>query len=121
MIYLASPYSHELESIREIRFHQVCMVAAELMRQGVHVYSPIAHSHPIAMHGLRSDWQFWKAYDHEYLRWCTGMIVLTLEGWKESVGVTEEIQFMAAERKPIILLDWQERLTEEQKQILTPD
>ena len=45
MIYLASPYSHPDPSVREQRFQNACRIAAELMRSGRIVYSPVAHSH----------------------------------------------------------------------------
>jgi hypothetical protein len=47
MIYLASPYSHADDAIRAQWFDAACRAAAELMRAGHTVYSPIVHGHPI--------------------------------------------------------------------------
>lgn len=101
MIYLASPYSDPDPHVREARFRKVCAVASKLMRDGKHIFCPIAHTHPIALYGLPKDWDFWEAYDREYLEFCTEMIVVTLPGWKESTGVQAEIKIMQELGKPI--------------------
>lgn len=93
MIYLASPYSHEDETVRLDRFHSVCHVAAELMGRGELVFSPIAHTHSIAKVGaLPLGWEFWKRLDQRFLVMCDSVWVLTLAGWEESVGVQAEIE-----------------------------
>jgi len=91
MIYLASPYTHPDRDVREIRFRAVCAFAAEMMRQGRHVFSPIAHTHPIAAHGLPGDWAFWESYDRDMIARCDEVAVLCLPGWEESKGVRAEI------------------------------
>lgn len=92
LVYLASPYSHDDPVVREQRFHAVNKVAASLMRQGMHVYSSISHSHPIAVAGgLPLDWDYWQGYDRAILSACGKMIVLMLDGWKESKGIAAEI------------------------------
>lgn len=92
LVYLATPYSHIDPAIREQRFHAVNAVAAKLMRDGLHVFSPISHTHPIAEAGdLPKGWDFWEAYDRTLLRACGKIIVLMLDGWRESKGVTAEI------------------------------
>lgn len=92
MIYLASPYSHADASVRERRFDAACVAAAFFMRTGQSVFSPIVHSHPLVRYGLPTDWEFWKSHDCEHLRRCDCVIVLTLEGWKDSRGVRAEIE-----------------------------
>lgn len=92
LVYLASPYSHPTPAVREARFRAVCQCAAEMMRRGMHVFSPIAHAHPIAAHGLPGDWEFWQTYDRLMLSRCDELAVLCLPGWRESIGVREEIQ-----------------------------
>lgn len=47
MIYLASPYSHPDPAVEELRFEAACEAACKLMQQGHHVFSPIAHTHPV--------------------------------------------------------------------------
>ena len=92
MIYLACPYSHEDEAVRIERFNAVNVVAAQLMRKGLHIFSPISHTHPIAMAGgLPKGWDFWNAYDRVMINACEKVMVLKIDGWEESVGVAAEI------------------------------
>lgn len=105
MIYLASPYTHADPAVREERFQAVCRAAAELMRRGECVLSPIAHSHPIAAHGLPTTWEFWERLDREHLKRCDELVVLMLDGWKESRGVQAEIRIARELGKPVRFLD----------------
>lgn len=92
LIYLATPYSHAEAEIRNHRFLEVNRVAASLMREGLHIYSPISHTHPIAMAGeMPKDWEFWQGYCLTMLQSCSKMVVLMQDGWRESVGVQAEI------------------------------
>jgi len=95
MIYLASPYSHPDPRMREERFRVACQAAAKLMRNGEVVFSPIAHGHCIAQHGLPTDWRFWERHDREQLMRCDEVVVLTMDGWRESEGVQAEIRIAA--------------------------
>lgn len=96
LIYLASPYSHPDPTVRLDRFDTVCCVAASLMRKGVHLYSPIAHTHPIALKGdLPLSWEFWEQYDRKILAACQELWVCTIDGWKESKGCKAEIAIAA--------------------------
>ena len=93
LIYLASPYSHSDGAVRRKRFQAACRVTARLIREGHNVFSPIVHSHPLTAHGMGGDWTTWQAIDHDWIRRCDEVVVLTLDGWMESVGVTGEIDF----------------------------
>lgn len=92
LVYLATPYSHDDPAVRHARFDAVNRMAAFLMREGHHIFSPISHTHPIAEAGdLPRDWNYWQSYDRAILRACSAMIVFTQEGWQSSRGVTAEI------------------------------
>lgn len=91
--YLASPYS-KYPNGTEAAFHDVCAVAARLLKNGVHVYSPIAHSHPIAQHGMdEKDHETWLALDKHFVDASIGVMVVMLAGWEESYGVQKEIEW----------------------------
>ena len=91
LVYLATPYSHPDKAIRVRRFEIVNRVAAALMKQGVHIFSPISHTHPIAEAGdLPLGWEFWQGYDRAILAACAKVIVLMQDGWQNSTGVTAE-------------------------------
>lgn len=101
MIYLSSPYSHHQPSVREDRFHAACQAAAYLMRAGHVVFSPVVHTHPIAEFGLPIEWAFWERQDRHFLERCDEVVVLTLDGWDESVGVHAEVQIARELGKPV--------------------
>jgi hypothetical protein len=102
LIYLASPYSHPDPLVRLDRFDTVCCVAAKLMRDGMHLYSPIAHTHPIALKGdLPLGWEYWEQYDRKILEACTDLWVVTIDGWKESKGIAAEITIAGEMGLPI--------------------
>ncbi|HUT88951.1 MAG TPA: DUF1937 family protein [Thermoguttaceae bacterium] len=101
MIYLASPYSHPDPAIQDQRFQTVCQVAAGMLRAGKLVFSPIAHSIPIAEHGVPNTWAFWWGVDLEILARCDEVVVLKLPGWDRSQGVQAEVARARALGKPV--------------------
>ena len=94
LIYLASPYSHSDPFVRLKRYHSVCRACVEMMRAGIMVYSPIAHTHAIAWHGdLPKGYEFWQEFDERLIRACDEVWVLKLEGWEKSQGTLKELAF----------------------------
>ena len=91
-IFLCSPYSHKDKYLVEHRVKQINQAAAKLMRDGHIVFSPISHSHYIAMQeDLPKAFEWWVRQNHAFIEWCEAVYVLALDGWKESVGVKDEI------------------------------
>lgn len=105
MIYLASPYTHPQLIVRRERFNAVCRKAAEMMRGGMLVFSPIAHSHPMTEYGLPPEWDYWERYDRAMLERCTELVVFMLPGWRESKGVCAEIEIARQLGKPVKYID----------------
>jgi hypothetical protein len=106
MIYLASPYSHTDPAVMQARHDAVCRAAARLMDKGHKVFSPIAHSHAIAVAGgLARGWEFWQEIDFEWIRMCGAVWVLCLDGWLESKGVAAELRYAQAMQLPVTLID----------------
>jgi len=93
-IYLCSPYSSPDKTVCNDRFRLACKAAAKLMRDGYIVFSPIAHSHPVAQYiGNRLDHGFWLEQDLSFLdSWADEMWVLMIDGWQESEGIAAEIK-----------------------------
>jgi hypothetical protein len=93
MIYLATPYNHADPAVRQERFERVNAIAARLMSEGKHVFSPISQCHPICLAGgLPPGWEYWEAYDRIMLSVCDTLMVVMAPGWMESVGVGAEIK-----------------------------
>ena len=108
MIYLASPYSDDSDVLQAWRWRAVCRAASCLMKQGHRVFSPIAHTHPIAQHGLPGDWEFWQAWDREMLPACSELWVLKLAGYDQSKGIAAEIALANEMGIPVRFLEPEE-------------
>jgi hypothetical protein len=103
--YLAAPYSGHAFSLEDA-FMRICEIAADLIRAGVRLYCPVAHSHSIAIHGGLdpSDNDLWIPFDAPMMDTATGLIVAMIEGWDESEGVAAEIAFFRKTDRPIYYL-----------------
>jgi hypothetical protein len=104
-IYLACPYSHPNPEVREERFEIANRVAAELMRQGHVVFSPISHSHPVAKYlplELLMDHEFWMKQDLPMLlEWADALYVYPYDAAAVSRGVAREVKEAEAAGIPI--------------------
>lgn len=103
--YLASPYTDDDPAVMQARFERVCQAAAVLMQRGMLVFSPIAHCHSINRYGLPPTWDYWKQLDIALLSRCDGLLVLMLDGWKESRGVRAETYYAIEHDMPIEYLE----------------
>lgn len=106
LAYLATPYTNYMPDI-EAAFVAACKLAARLIEKEVSVYSPIAHSHPIALHGGLDplNHAMWIAFDEAMMEKCDTLIVAFLPGWQVSKGVAHEIEFFQNAGKKIWGLD----------------
>src|SRR5258708_5779201 len=104
--YLATPYSRYPHGI-QVAFENACQIAARLLTRGVKVYSPIAHTHPIAIHGGLNpyDHSIWLPFDQALMEYCSGLIIAHMESWETSYGVAFEIKYFSKAGKPIYDLD----------------
>jgi hypothetical protein len=106
LYYLATVYSKYPRGI-EAAFEDAARLAGRLLRTGIVVYSPIAHTHPIAIFsGIDPlDHSIWLDFDARMMRVCDAIIVAQMTGWRESYGVNHEIEFFRAAGKPVLYLD----------------
>ncbi len=92
-VYLASPYTHADPAKRVERFEAACKCAARLMHEGTPVFSPIAHSHAVEQHfKAPQGFAFWMNQDIPILVCASKVVVLMLDGWQASRGVTRELE-----------------------------
>lgn len=105
--YLATPYSRYPAGL-EIAFRHACTAAGELLKHGVHVYSPIAHTHPIAVNGGLDPFShdIFIPLDEHFMRAARGLLVLRMPGWDQSKGIDIEIEHFRRAQKPIHHLAW---------------
>ena len=106
MVYIATPYSDPDKAVRERRFKNVTRYASELMDNGVLVYSPITHSHPMTeFNALPGDWAFWKDLDTKMIGCCDILTVYMQPGWESSSGVQAEIKIAESLGVPVTYVD----------------
>ena len=85
-----------------MRAEAVTEAAVHLLQQGVFVFAPISYNEPWERFNLPGDWNFWQDFDKSFVDRCDGgIIVLMLDGWDKSAGVTAEIKFAESLSKPI--------------------
>jgi len=103
--YLASVYSKHPLGLDEAHA-EACYATTLLMRAGIPVFSPIAHTHPIekigGLVGMSHD--FWMAVDKPMVDAARGVIVLMQPGWSTSKGVCMEIAWAKKDHKPVIYM-----------------
>jgi hypothetical protein len=104
--YLATVYSKHPNGL-EAAHVMAARAAADLLRLGVTVYSPICHTHPIAMIGGLDplDHAIWLPADAPFMRAARGLIVLKSPGWESSFGIGEERKAFQQMAKPICFIE----------------
>lgn len=103
--YVCTPYTKYPKGL-EAAFHDACVVTARLIRLGFKVFCPIAHTHPIAAHGFDAkDGALWLEQDRPLFDAATGVIVVMLDGWRESSGIQAEVQWAKDQGKPILYME----------------
>lgn len=105
--YVATPYSKYPGGL-DAAFEEACRATAHLVRQGVKVYSPIAHTHPVAKYGEIDPYShdIWLPVDRPFMDTAEGLIVVKMTGWDESYGISQEIKVFEAAGKPIKYMEW---------------
>lgn len=106
LCYIATAYSRYEGGI-ERAYQVACQVTAELLKMGVAAFSPIAHSHGIAIHGGINplDVGFWLNVDKAMMDAADTLIVVMMAGWRDSHGIGVEIDAFTKAGKPVIYLD----------------
>jgi uncharacterized protein DUF1937 len=106
MLYLASPIAHLDPEVVEARIEAAARAAADLMSKGYVVFCPAAHSYLLkAQFSVQPSHADWMRQDLAVLRRAERMVVLRLDGWKESRGVKIELAVAEAAQIPVDYAD----------------
>jgi len=104
--YLASPFSSPDPLVEWSRYMEARRAVAGLARLRIWAYSPIVHWFEVAREfKLPTDAAFWQDANRAMICSSRGVYVLMLPGWKESVGVNQEVALAETMRLPIRYLD----------------
>jgi len=103
LYYLATPYS-KFPGGLDAAFEMACRETALLMKAGVPVFSPIVHTHPVAMFAGMDplDHSIWLPCDKPMMDASTGIIMLLAETWEQSYGMRIELEAFTAAGKDIV-------------------
>lgn len=94
LYYLASPYTHAEKSVMKERAFASMKGSIELFKHGIFSFAPIAYNSPWEeVEKFAPNFEVWEEFDKAYVERCSGVIVLMIDGWDRSIGVTEEIRF----------------------------
>jgi hypothetical protein len=103
--YVATPYSKWPGGMNDAAAHAAA-ISARLLSKGIYIYSPIAHSHAIALHSTLdpADHSIWLPLDEQFMETAFGLLVIDMPGWRDSYGVNEEIKWFRKHDKPVYLV-----------------
>lgn len=107
--YVACPYSHDSKAVMEHRALAATRLATWLTRRQVTVFSPLTRSVEMERQAERDgeslphEYAFWKKHDRTFVSMSSALVVLALEGWAESTGVSDEIHTALDFSLPVIL------------------
>lgn len=103
--YVASPYSKYPEGIEQAWIN-VCKITGKLISAGVPVYSPIAHTHPIAIYAEIDPYShdIWLPADEPMMANAYGLIVVMMDGWMVSYGIGVEVDYFVEHCMPVVYI-----------------
>ena len=106
LVYLGTPYTKFPDGI-EAAFIAAAQITAALLRRGVKVYSPIAHTHPVAVYGRIDplDLSIWLPFDEAMMARSDALLVAQMESWEISKGLAHEVDYFLTHDKPVLYLD----------------
>ncbi len=106
MEYLATPYSHKSQEVKDYRAAVSDVIAMELTMQGRLIYAPMSSWHHIARkYDMPTDAKFWEKLNMSFLANSDRLLVIMLPGWETSVGVNDEIEFAVKHDIEIVYLN----------------
>ena len=106
-IFLACPYGHDDAAVVEQRFAISNAVAAKIIQGGGAVFSQVSMSHPINQSLSHLDKagiaRVWGPVDRVFMDAMDELVVVDIDGWKESSGVAREIEFFRDRERRVSL------------------
>ena len=103
--YLAAPYTDKDKAVVEERMKKICIADSKLMKAGVYTVSPLMKHFILGYADLPGSFEYWRDYSMTLLCTVDQVIVLMLDGWKESEGVQAEIKVATDVGIPIVYLN----------------
>lgn len=109
MIYVAAPFWHDDEKIRQARRQAAILYSERLFFKGKLFYSPLLYSERFAEKKQKEN--FWLSHGLKMVEVCTIMHVLCLDGWEKSSGIQGEVAKAEAMEIPIKYITMHSRVS----------
>ena len=100
LIYLASPFSHPSDAVRNHRYLEARRFTIDALLNGVAIFSPIVYGKDMET-AVGTAFEPWQGLNDVMIRSCEAVWVLCLEDWIKSRGVRHEIEFAHSLSKPV--------------------
>ena len=104
LIYLASPYSHPSEAVRNYRYLNARKLVIEKLCEGIAIFSPIVYGHDMET-AIGTAYEPWQTLNDVMLEKCDEVWVLCDYDWQKSRGIRHEIDLAKKLEKPVKFFD----------------
>lgn len=94
MIYVAGTYNNAKD--RNLHMEAIMKHMGDFMKKNpeAHLISPLMHHYTLIHHpDMPTSYQYWRAFSRNLLKRCDELLVLRSEGWEESGGVQDELNY----------------------------
>ncbi len=109
MVYLASPSSHPFKEIELMRYEEINQIAANLHEHYPQVafILPITQTYKLMEYNknIGTAREAWKARDLEFISRSDELWIVSMDGWRESIGVMAELDFALQYQIPVFFID----------------
>lgn len=106
LTYLACPYTDPNPKIMQLRYAVNAQVAADLFKEGIMVFAASMHNAFIEeIANLKDRFSTWQAFNHLMIERSDRVLVVTLDGWEQSKGVQDQIQYAKKLNKNVELIE----------------
>lgn len=103
-VFISMPYSGTLDQMNE-RVKHAKEYSVILLQRGIVPVCPVTSGHLLVEHSdIELSHQSWLQYAYEFFEMCDEVHVLQLQGWKESLGVAEEVYWARRSNKPVTFI-----------------
>ena len=109
MVYVAAPFWHENEAVRNYRRRKAVEYSERLFHKGVPFYSPLLYSERFKE--KKASEGYWVEHGLRMVDVCDVMHVLCLEGWEDSGGIKGEIEKAEARGARVVYITKHTRLS----------
>ena len=103
LVYPSSPYAHNDSRVMAERFVKAAELVCKLADHHIPAFSSVVTYSAIG-YKVDAEWDWWEPLDDNAIASCDVVLLYTLDGWTDSVGVNEELQIAARYHKPVVVV-----------------